>query len=245
MRSEDYSDADLVAYLDGGLDAQTRASLEAAVDTDPGLGERLAALSLDTEALREGFAALLADAPDQALPPPVARPGWGIGRAAAAAALLVIGLGAGWALAPRGEAGHWHQAVADYQVLYTTETLAATPLPAEARASGLANASERIGLDLTEERLAVEGMTFQRAQVLSYQGAPLIQVAYLTDQGAPVAFCIMRAEDGGDAAPEGAEIAGLQAATWQRGGHAFILIGPVEGRAVRASAEALAARFAG
>ena len=65
MRSEDYSDADLVAYLDGGLDADTRASLEAAVDTDPGLGERLAALSLDTEALREGFAALLADAPDQ------------------------------------------------------------------------------------------------------------------------------------------------------------------------------------
>ena len=245
MQPGEYSDADLVAYLDGGLDADTRASIEDAVATDPELAVRLGALSLDVDALRDGFDDLLGGAPDLEVPEPAPRRGWGFGWAAAAVALFAIGLGAGWGLAPRGEAENWHQAVADYQVLYTTETLAATPLAAEARASGLANASERIGLELTEENLAVDGMTLQRAQVLSYEGAPLIQVAYLTDDGAPVAFCIMKAREAGSPDPRGFEIAGLEAATWEAGAHAFILIGPVDDEALGAKARSLASRFQG
>ena len=246
MQADRYSDADLVAYLDGRLDDEERSRLKAAAAEDPHLAERLDALATDTGALRDGFDDLLGQAPDLSVPQALARratyPGW---TPFAAAAVFVIGLGIGWMMGTEQEPDGWHQAVADYQVLYTTETLAASPLGSDARAAGLANASRRVGLELTEDLLAVEGMVFQRAQVLSYEGSPLIQVAYLTDDGMPVAFCIMRQGGSQGSLPEGRTLAGLAASTWQAGEHAFILIGPVGAEVLANHAKVLSERLPG
>ena len=246
MQAAEYSDADLITYLDGGLDQDSRLRLESAMASDPDLAGRIGALAMDTHSLRDGFDALLAEAPKLHVPEVPARysrpGGW---AAVAAVALFAIGLGAGWTLSSRGESETWHQAVADYQVLYTTETLSATPLGPQAKEAGLANASTRIGLKLTQDLLAVEGMTFQRAQVLSFEGAPLIQVAYLTDKGAPVAFCIMRQDGSNESQPSNRTIAGLSAAVWEAGEHAFILIGPVGEEQLQGQAQTLAKRLSG
>ncbi|MEM1298745.1 MAG: hypothetical protein AAGH68_05640 [Pseudomonadota bacterium] len=242
MSGQEITDETLVAYLDGALPADAHADVEAALASDAGLAERLAGLGVDVGALKAGFDGLLAEAPTVALPPVTANSNWRPWQAAAAAALFVIGMAAGWGLS--GDATpDWHQAVADYQVLYTTETLSATPLDAEARAAGLARVNERLGLTLDADALALDGMAFQRAQMLSHQGAPLAQIAFLDDNGAPIAFCIMKAEE--RAAREAIEIAGLSASTWAGGGFTYILIGPADASRLDAAAEILQSRMPG
>ena len=52
------SDEQLAAYLDGELAPEARQAVEAAVDADPALAERLAALAAGDQALRAGFSAI-------------------------------------------------------------------------------------------------------------------------------------------------------------------------------------------
>lgn len=244
MKTRDYIDEELVAYLDGQMGEAERAGLEEAAASDPGLAARIDELRLDIGNLRAGFEALLSEAPDFKVPEPAPSSfsTWKQALAmAAAAALFALGLGLGWSSSPPGAPASWLQAVADYQVLYTPDTLAGAPQDVAGRAPGLALASERIGLDLTEGMLAVEGLSFQRAQVLSFEGQPLVQVAYLTDDGAPVAFCLMKGK--GDSVLESAEISGLNATVWSQGDHRYVLIGPVDTGLLRQTAGVLSQRL--
>jgi anti-sigma factor RsiW len=246
MEPREYSDEELVVYLDGQMDAAERAVLQEAAKSDPVLAERIDALRIDTGALQAGFGALLSEAPELYVSQtqPTGDSGWGRGWvAAAAAALFAMGLGLGWQSSPPGGADPWLQAVADYQVLYTTDTLAGAPTDAAGRAPGLALASERIGLDLTETLLSVEGLSLQRAQVLSFEDKPLVQVAYLTDAGDPVAFCFMKGS--GEETPESIELSGLNATVWSRGGYRYVLIGPTDSGFLRAAAIELSQRVQG
>ena len=250
MSEHDITDETLVAYLDGALSDTEHARVDAALAADALLGERLAGLDLDTDALRDGFAHMLATAPAIAIPEPDASPRPQLAanknrsplQAVAAAALLAIGIGLGWGLgSDNNSAPGWHKAVADYQVLYTTDTLAAVPVSAEARAQGLATVNRHLGMDLTEEQLALDGMALQRAQILSFEGAPLAQVAFLDNAGIPIALCIMQ----GDSSEARAqiEIAGLNAATWSGGGYSYILIGPTDAGKLDTAASVLQSRL--
>lgn len=242
MSGHEITDETLVAYLDGALSAEACAQVEAALASDAGLAERLAGLDVDMDALRAGLDGLLAQAPAVPLTPVPANSNWRPLQAAAAVALFVIGMGAGWGLT-RDATPDWHQAVADYQVLYTTETLDAAPLDAKARAAGLTRVSERLGLALDAEKLALDGMTFQRAQMLRHEGAPLAQIAFLGDDGAPIALCIMRADE--KTVRETIEIAGLNASTWAGGGYTYILIGPADAQRLDEAAKVLQSRMPG
>lgn len=246
------SDEQIVAYLDGVLPEAEAAVITAARASDPDLDARISAMDVDLASVHGAMDSLLSCAPELPIDEPAARslgtssstsPGWGW-RAAAAAVIFAAGLGAGVVMDFGPDASDWRQAVADYQVLYTSETVTATPLDPVRRAAGLAHVSSRLGLDLDEARIAVDGLTFQRAQILDFQGQALGQLVYLDQTGTPIAFCLMRAGEP-DRAPEATTLAGMAATTWTRKGVGFIVIGPADPGVVQTAAETLRSRIAG
>lgn len=217
-----YSDEKLTAYLDDELEAAETAAITRAVAQDPAVAARLAALDLDMAALQSAFAPLLNEAPG-ALP---AASRWSRRLAYAAAACLLLGVGAGVFGFITPAKNGWEIEVAHYQALYVGDTLAGIA-PDEARlASQLTRASGLLGLPLETEALAgFEGMTLRRAQVLGYEGQVLIQIAYSMADGTPVAFCILKRQHAVDMPIEGVELVGLAAAKWQNAEHGFLTIG--------------------
>ena len=183
----DISDEELTAYLDGELPPEKRDAIDRGLEGDDALAARLAALEIPIDLLREGAAAALQEAPAY---PTQARPGR-IGQGAlvaASVAVLALGLGVFWTMRP-APTQDWVLAVANYQSLYVTETLAASE-PEEERQARLTTLSEALGTDLTP-LLGVGEIEYRRAQLLGFEGEPLVQVAYLKN-GVPIAICITR-----------------------------------------------------
>ncbi len=239
-----WTDEQLVAFLDGVGPADEAAAITGAAAEDASLAQRLADLSPDLEAMREGMAGVLTSAPSMTVPEPAPRSSIWRWATAAVVAAFALGFGMQTLLTSKDNTADWHQAVADYQVLYTAETVTATPLAAETRAAGLAHVSNRLGLDVTEADISVDGLTFQRAQILAHEGKPLAQLVYLDAEQRPIAFCIMRL--GGETAePADTELAGLSATTWSKGGLDFIVIGPADPTHIRQAAEVLLTRLPG
>ena len=224
----DVSDEELIAYLDGApnnvLTEARRAEIVRAL-ADPDVAARVEELRMDTTELRSGMDALLGTAPTFEIPDQrdAQRRSWP--QIAAVAAVFVVGVLAGWLLSP-GERDDWHMAVAEYQVLYTTETLTAVPATSDQRAAGLAATGKALGLDLTPAA-DLPGLQFKRAQLLRHDGNLVAQLVYLDGDGNPVAFCLTRT-GGADAAKETLTRKGLTATAWQTTGVGFLLIGPVD-----------------
>ncbi|WP_299620320.1 hypothetical protein [uncultured Tateyamaria sp.] len=243
-----FTDEELTAFLDGEADDELHAAIDAALETDAALLARAEALFLPPEvmgAMAQGYDALLDTAPAMAaLPEPVAPPArrrrswavlpFGVGLAAGLAVAAFVGLSTPEPAPARG----WVSFVASYQALYTTATLAdAAPTAAETTAQ-LVTVSQAVGLDLTGLPEAA-GLTFKRAQVLGFNGKPLVQIAFLRDDGTPVALCIIPA--GPDAKPVNMGAAeGLGLARWNTPGHGFLLIGGTDAAPLEAEAETFA-----
>ncbi|MEL7132394.1 MAG: hypothetical protein AAGK77_08280 [Pseudomonadota bacterium] len=240
-----FSDEELTAYLDGEADGVLRARIEKALETDAEVAEQLAALDIPLVPIAEAYETLMQDAPPMpALPEiedvaPVSssrgRWTWGVGTfATGLAAGLAVAMFTGFGTpepAPRG----WVSFVASYQVLYTPETLViANPSVAETQMQ-LATVSDALGLDLNGLPEA-EGLTFKRAQVLGFNGKPLVQIAFARADGTPVALCII--PSGPDAKPVSMGAAeGLGLARWNTPGYGFLLIGGNDAAPLEAEAE--------
>ena len=249
MTATTISDAEIVAFLDDQLSSEDSARIALAATQSPDVAQRIEALSLNRDQLTSAFDTLLEKSPEipveatdtnapnqQPVLTPVvtaqkepvepanipARPSrWR--QTAAAAVLLCIGVAAGTQL-PTQSAQGWHLAVADYQVLYATETLTGMALTEDQRWGSLSNTSKALGLDLSQQDVTLAGLEFRRAQILNHNGAPLAQLAFLDGDGNAIAFCFTRT-NGPDRAAEITELAGLGTVTWQTGGMGFILIG--------------------
>lgn len=237
-----FTDEELTAFLDGEADDALQAEIEAALEADPSVAEQMAELEIPLAPIAEAYEALLQDAPPMpALPEPVAAPSprgrWGVGLVTfgtGLAAGLAVAVFTGFGTpepAPRG----WVSFVASYQVLYTPETLAvANPSPDEA-AVQLASVSDALGLDVSALPEAA-GLTFKRAQVLGFNGKPLVQIAFARADGTPVALCII--PSGPDAKPvDMGEAEGLGLARWNTPGYGFLLIGGTDAAPLRQEAE--------
>lgn len=122
--------------------------------------------------------------------------------------------------APVVTAKGWRQAVADYQMLFTTESLT----PDQGGDAALALASERVGLPLDPATRAASGLQFRRAQLLAFKDKPLVQLAYLGDDGVPVAFCII-ASNKPEAGAQYEVRNGLGIVHWIIGGYGLMVIG--------------------
>ena len=227
------TDEEIVAFLDDALGPEDQARIAHAAAESPDVAARIEALYMDRDGLVAEFDGLLASAPEMTIPEPTLsvatpanspRPVFKVWQAAAAVAILALGIGIGTQIPTTDHADAWHVAVADYQALYGTETLTGMVLSSEQRWGSLATASSAVGLEISRQEVQFPGLDFRRAQVLSMNGAPLAQLAFLDGDGNAIAFCFTRT-NGPDRAPEHSTLSGLASVTWQRNGIGYILIG--------------------
>lgn len=252
------TDIALTGLIDGALPPDERAALEARLKTDAALQARFEELAGAGPSV-DAFDLLLDDAPMErltaALDAAAARPandrGWGwIAAAAAAILLVVVGTGVGFGIARfafpevqvvHGPPANWRVAVADYWGLYTEETLAAIPDDPERRDQELAEVGARMSIDLTADKIALPDMQIKRAQVLEFKGLPLAQIAFLSQDAGPVAFCII-ANNKPDIPLTLEEQEGWPVAFWNRDGIGYLLIGKLPEPTLRTLAQDLEAR---
>lgn len=231
------NDEELTAYLDGEADSGLLMRIENALALEPAAEARLDALILDKTKLKSAFDAMLDSAP----PAPVmivAHQNWNFRQIAAAAVIaLTVGLGAGTFI-PEKKDTSWVGYVAAYQALYANSTLAHISQTDEAARIELARVSSAIGktLDLATFKGDAE-LDYKRSQILSFRGRPLIQMAFLTPDGKPVALCIIHngTIDAGEMQLE--KIEGMEAAAWQNGGFSYVLIGTEDRSLIQRSAQ--------
>ena len=243
MAGRSYSDEELTAYLDGEVSAELEQEMRSALAIDRGLARRLEAMSLPVEDLREVMDRLLKNAPAmpvQDVPDPerwwgrrASAAGWVVGLAAC----LAIGVFAGSVMfrpAPPG----WQDVVASYQSLYVFETLNSVQSGSLAAVGKLAELSETFGLELSRATRDPE-IEFKRAQLLGYKGAPLVQLAYLTADGDPVALCILKSAHIKSSDLEVEMREGMSSASWAADGLGFLVIGGQDNTAMTSFAERL------
>jgi anti-sigma factor RsiW len=244
----------LAALIDNELHGEEKAALLERLTRDEALRDRLAALRRDRDRLAASFDALLAQAPLErlrdAIPtadvrPPAARKRGSTGWLALAAGItvgLLIAGAASWVMGSHGEQDDWRQAVVEYMELYTPDTFALANPDSAAEARQLQAVSAKVGVDLTPDKVAVPGLRYRAAFNLSYDGAPLAEIAYTHAGGAPVLFCVI-ANGKPDAPPRAVAREGLSYVTWSRGGRSYMFVAHMPEQQVADLAQTLTARF--
>lgn len=159
---------------------------------------------------------------------------WRPAMAACVAVTLMIGFAAGYgtnevqktqlASGLDTEAEVWRQAVADYQALYTRETLSTSLTDPIVQSAGLLRVAEALGLALPDAVSQVRGLDYKRAQILKFGEQPLAQLAYLYKDDIPIAFCIVRLDEA-DRAAKNEVRSGLNIVHWAKGGYSLMLVG--------------------
>ncbi len=256
-RAHPISDERLTAYLDDALGAEARANVEAALAADHALAERLEALIVPLDGMRAIMAPEVLRAPrmpedlvTELAPLPLQAPGapparhsrlWVPTLLAASFAAGVVATYVLTPAAPAPSAPKWVEAVASYQALYVTETLAASQQDPAKTAAVLAKAADDFGVSLAPA-LVLEGLEFKRAQMLGWNGKPLLQMAYLAADGTPMALCLTRvgAEDRGPKTTVSHDLAGV---SWVQDGVGYYLIGGSDAAQVEALSKQVIARL--
>ena len=236
MSETDISDELLTAYLDGELEAADRVRIETALASDVDLQTRLELLDVPLAPLRDAMEQIAHNAPALDVSAHVA-PSRGFPFAVAGGSLaagLVLGAILMTQLTPAPKQPGWIDYVASYQALYSTATLAGINDGPETRALQLQQVSAAVGRSL-EEASRIPGLDFKRAQTLGFKGKPLVQMAYLTSDGVPLALCVIAKAQAADL--KQMEREGLQAASWSDGSHAYLLIGGQDADLIKSTAQ--------
>jgi len=233
-----FSDPQLKAYLAGDLSADLAATLDAQLAHDDTLEARLLALDRgQSTAIRAAFDGV----PDAARLEPIeavinnaAAPvqtnrNWG--KLLPFAAVLVVGafmLG-GLSQNPTSPASTWREQVAIYQALYVTETLSSIEPDSASLAVQLDRGASALGRPLDVAAVGdLDGLDLLRAQVLGFDGVPLVQLAYLSETGAPVALCAVKLPADLDEGIRSEVLAGLPSVTWSDGTYSYMIVGDIE-----------------
>jgi len=224
-----FTDEELVAYLDGESDFAPVADIEYALKSDQSLAKRLEQLDIDRESIFESFQQIqpeksldpmyLQTAANQNRPTP-----W---RLVASVAVLCLGIGFSMnSVLTKSGQPDWTEYVAAYQALYTSSTLTPVNQDQEALTAELTRVSAAIGKDISPEQLQIsEEVEYKRAQVLGFDGTALIQLAFLTSMGEPMALCILRTGAEDSDVPSVGKMEGMSSALWSNGGYSYLLIG--------------------
>jgi anti-sigma factor RsiW len=228
----------LVALIDDELDAESKSQLLRRLEDDEALRERYDALRESGARIVESLDALLRRAPlarlRAALPQetPARIFYWPFSGAAlrGLAAGIVVGLLAAGAAAwvslslAQKEKEDWRAAVVEYMELYTNDTFALDGADPSVEAKKLNAVADKLGAILTPERVAIPGLRFKTARILSYDGAPLAEIAYVDAQNAPVLFCLL-ANGGADAQLRSERRGDYSLTSWSRAGRGYLVIG--------------------
>ena len=226
MTNTYFSDEELVAYLDGEAEFAPIDEIERALKTDVALAKRLDNLRIDTREVAESFQGLIDSAKKPPEMPAQQSRGMPYGQIAAAAVIaLVIGFSVG-NLVGRDNPENWMDYVAAYQALYTNSTLNHVDATAEFQQTELDRVASAIGKTIQVSSLTgISEIEYKRAQVLGFEGKALIQLAFLSSVGEPLALCILRTSSSGSSEPEIVELEGMSAAAWSGDGYEYLLIG--------------------
>ncbi len=227
-----FTDEELTAYLDGELEETAAGALQAALEQNAELRARLDRLTLDTSQISSAFDALLASAPQVPdIQQEIATPrGWSrrksLGAIAAAVTLsLFVGGGAAY-LAKRSDLETWDQYVAAYHALYVNGTLARVEQTEPQAAAQLEQISTALGKPVAYSTVTgLDGLDYKRAQILGYEGRPLLQMTFLSKVGAPIALCIIRSENSRSVPLQVRTMEGMSSAYWAANGYEYLLIG--------------------
>jgi len=239
-----FSDEELTAYLDAEADERLVSEIETGWSAE--IEHRLTQLNVGIAGLREDADKLLLSAPSMpdftvSPAPSSSNRGFGFGALTGAIAAGLVGaalwFGAGFV---QNRAEPWQVIVADYHLLYVPETLAAVPSEA-ARIPVLSVLSQTLQRDITGLP-DVAGISYRRAQPLGFEGNPLVQIAFLSDDGVPMALCILRKE-GPASQIEPLELRGMTAAAWSDETHRFLLIGGTDQSVIDAAAQAFSTQL--
>lgn len=247
-----FTDEELTAYLDGEAELALVRDIDAAAAVRPEFKQRLSELDVDREAIAGTFRRLLETAPEMAELPEVEqagdavaahRPAGGprvgaISAIAACVALLVAGAAGGHLMTDTRGSG-WRDYVAAYQALYVGGTLSHLTPVAEQQLEELSLVGKALGRRFELASLQeLEQLDYKRAQTLGFEGRPLVQLAFMSKVGAPVALCIIRsagsAETRSDIRLQ--TIEGMQAAHWGGGGFEYLLIGGTDAELISTAA---------
>src|SRR6202020_2920459 len=198
-------DAQLVALIDNELDDSNRTALLARLAAVEGLRRRYEEFTQTRAPLAAPLDQLITQAPlarlRTALPaedPPrlPSRRFSGITlRELAAGMIGILAAGAAaWvalSLELLRERQDWRTAGVEYANLYTNETFDALKPDATLQAKELSAVRARVGGNLTPENVALPGLRFTAAFMLSHAGHPLGVIAYVDNTGAPVLLCVL------------------------------------------------------
>ena len=226
-----FTDNELKIYLAGDASQLLDRNIETALSSDPALERRLMALDSVADSVRDTLKILPSAARLETLlqttKSPRAKSGsiWGVSLAASILAGIVLGWSGKDYVSINPPT--WQMEVASYQALYTPRTIAHLDRDPVKLSSQFKRASAALGLGLPQEKLAkIEALTLSRAQVLGFQGQPLIQIVYQSETGTPIALCIIAK---GTQTKENqiiyAQMQGLASATWANNAYEFFLIG--------------------
>lgn len=235
-----FSDPQLKAYLVGDLSADLAATLDAQLAHDDTLEARLLALDREqSTSIRAAFDRV----PDAARLEPIEtmikdaavavpdRTNRNWGKLLPFAAVLVVGafmLG-GLFQNPTSPASTWREQVAIYQALYVTETLSSIEPDSASLAVQLDRGASALGRTLDVAAVGdLDGLDLLRAQVLGFDGVPLVQLAYLSETGAPVALCAVKLPADPDDGIRSEVLAGLPSVTWSDGTYSYMIVGDIE-----------------
>ena len=226
MDRTEFSDEELVAYLDGEGEYAPIDKIKVALQTDPDLAKRLNALRVDTPIITQGLNACLDKSKKPAfhLAQP-AKTRWVMPAIAASflVALLAFSGGQYWLEAEERE---WKDYVAAYQFLYTTNTLSSVQNSDLVKQQELDRVGAAIGKEISVSQVAeFSEVEYKRAQVLAYKGKALIQLTFLSSTGKPIALCILRTSKRENKTVEFSQLEGMRAASWKSDDYDYLLIG--------------------
>jgi anti-sigma factor RsiW len=234
-------DAELVALIDNELDENHRNALLARLAANEELRERYDELRQTRAPLTASFEAFLEQAPlarlRTALPADklirLRRTRFGGVALRELAAGLVLGAIAAcaaiWAASTFGLLDgreDWRTAIAEYTHLYTDETFSSLNPDAAQQTAELKGVSAMVGANLTPENIALPGLRFTPAFMLSYGGSPMGVLAFVDPTGAPVLLCIL-ADSAADTPTQSERRGDLSLAWWARNGRSHLIIGHV------------------
>ena len=228
------NDWDIVlgAYVDGQLDPAEVKEVERYIAANPCARETVRIYRETTALLRAACAeSLYTDFPDS-LRGAIEKPWRGTPlrvSLAVSAALLLAGLGflGGWLVAsPTSDSGGLVDELAEYHRVFARETKHLVEVPASRSAELLDWLGERIGRRLAVPDLSQAGWTFAGGRMLVVDGRPVAQLLYTRNGKIPLGVCITRSRDADRRTPVRLESRdGLEAASWQEDGYAYVVIG--------------------
>jgi anti-sigma factor RsiW len=244
-----FTDEDLTAFLDGELEPERLHAVTEALSNDKSLQARLDTLSIPVHEIKAAFDNLTPNAP----PYPSAlenhgpkRHGYG-GYLPAMAASAVLCLATGWLAASlylRDTSAGWQQSVATYHALYVNSTLADINQTPAAAAEELTRVSGIIGKPIALNTvMASQTLDYKRAQILGFEGRPLIQLAFLSKTGIPVALCIIKDGKSENSGVKTGLLRGMATASWSKGEYDYLLVGGADPTVISEAAVLFSARL--